>query len=61
MNPIKSGMRTIKNMPDTLVGGIAKILLGKGPMKEASFLDVMPVIEVSTIHQLYLYEWKNSK
>lgn len=47
MNPIKSGMRTIKNMPDTLVGGIAKILLGKGPMKEASFLDVMPAMEVS--------------
>lgn len=47
MNPIRSGMRTIKNMPDTLVGGIAKILLGKGPMKEASFLDVMPAIEVS--------------
>lgn len=43
VNPIKSGMRTIKNMPDTLVGGIAKIFLGKGPMKEASFLDVCPI------------------
>lgn len=43
VNPIKSGMRTIKNMPDTLVGGIAKIFLGKGPMKEASFLDVAPI------------------
>lgn len=42
-------MRTIKNMPDTLVGGIAKILLGRGPMKDASFLDVMPVIEVGGI------------
>lgn len=40
-------MRTIKNMPDTLVGGIAKILLGRGPMKQSSFLDVMPAIEVS--------------
>lgn len=46
VNPIKSGMRTIKNMPDTLVGGIAKILLGRGPMKQSSFLDVMPAIEV---------------
>lgn len=36
-------MRTIKNMPDTLVGGLAKIFLGKGPMKEASFLDVSPI------------------
>ncbi|KAJ6633282.1 Sorting nexin-13 [Pseudolycoriella hygida] len=43
VNPIKSGMRSIKNMPDTLVGGIAKIFLGRGPMKETSFLDVTPI------------------
>lgn len=36
-------------MPDTLVGGIAKIFLGKGPMKEASFLDVTPIhLEVTS-------------
>lgn len=48
VNPFKTGMRTIINMPDTLVGGIAKILLGKGPLKEPSFLDVTPIhLEVS--------------
>lgn len=52
VNPIKSGMRTIKNMPDTLVGGIAKILLGRGPMKQSSFLDVMPAMEVSNVSVL---------
>ncbi|XP_055308678.1 sorting nexin-13 isoform X2 [Sitodiplosis mosellana] len=43
VNPFKSGMRTIKNMPDTLVGGMARILLGKGPTKETAFLDVTPI------------------
>lgn len=40
-------------MPDTLVGGIAKIFLGKGPMKEASFLDVTPIhLEVNEKYHL---------
>lgn len=43
VNPLKTGMRTIKNMPDSLVGGITKILLGRGSVKEPSFLDVTPV------------------
>lgn len=45
VNPFKSGMRTIKNMPDNLVGGMAKLLLGKGPTNKEtpSFLDVTPV------------------
>lgn len=48
-------------MPDTLVGGIAKILLGKGPMKEASFLDVMPAMEVSSPFYVLLQFIKNSQ
>ncbi|CAD7092282.1 unnamed protein product [Hermetia illucens] len=40
VNPLKTGMRTIRNMPDTLVGGFSKLLLGKGPLKEPSFLEV---------------------
>lgn len=45
VNPFKSGMRTIKNMPDNLVGGFTKLLLGKGPSNKetTSFLDVTPV------------------
>lgn len=52
MNPFKTGMRTIKNMPDTFVGGVAKMLLGKGPTKETtSFLDVTPIhLEVRYIN-----------
>lgn len=36
-------MRTIKNMPDNLVGGLSKILLGKGPIKETQFLGVTSI------------------
>jgi sorting nexin-13 len=46
VHPFKSGMRTIKNMPDTLVGGISRILLGKGPMKEHTFLNYSSDVEV---------------
>lgn len=48
-------MRTIKNMPDTLVGGIAKILLGRTTsLKDTSFLDVTPIhLEVRTL--LYIF------
>ncbi|XP_031625971.1 sorting nexin-13 isoform X2 [Contarinia nasturtii] len=54
VNPFKSGMRTIKNMPDTLVGGMARILLGKGPAKETAFLDVTPIhLEHSSEYAAY--------
>lgn len=41
MNPLKTGMRTIRNMPDSFFGGLSRILLGsgKGAMKE-NFLDM---------------------
>lgn len=52
-------MRTIKNMPDNFVGGVAKLLLGKGPTRETptAFLDVTPIhLEVNhketTTHNL---------
>lgn len=44
MNPLKSGMRTIKNMPDTLVGGISKIFLGKG--REQPFFSDTATIQL---------------
>lgn len=47
-------MRTIRNMPDTLVGGFSKILLGKGPLKEPTFLEVNN-LEVSRIKIFLLF------
>ncbi|XP_055377487.1 sorting nexin-13-like isoform X2 [Condylostylus longicornis] len=40
VNPLKSGMRTIRSMPDTLVGGFSRMLLGKGPLKEQTLLEI---------------------
>lgn len=49
VNPLKTGMRTIRNMPDNLVGGLAKIFLGKGPLKEQpSFLGVTSLIQLES-------------
>ncbi|XP_065095021.1 sorting nexin-13-like isoform X2 [Ochlerotatus camptorhynchus] len=44
----KSGMSKIRNMPDTLVGGISRIFLGKGPLKERTFYDIqdIPTLEL---------------
>ncbi|XP_035772640.1 uncharacterized protein LOC118456191 isoform X1 [Anopheles albimanus] len=45
---LKSGMSKIRNMPDTLVGGISRIFLGKGPLKERTFYDIqdIPTLEL---------------
>ncbi|XP_055715538.1 sorting nexin-13-like isoform X2 [Phlebotomus papatasi] len=49
VNPLKTGMRTIRNMPDNLVGGLAKIFLGRGPLKEQpSFLGVTSLIQLES-------------
>ncbi|XP_055636167.1 sorting nexin-13-like isoform X2 [Toxorhynchites rutilus septentrionalis] len=44
----KSGMSKIRNMPDTLVGGISRMFLGKGPLKERTFYDIqdIPTLEL---------------
>ncbi|XP_055613331.1 sorting nexin-13-like isoform X2 [Uranotaenia lowii] len=44
----KSGMSKIRNMPDTLVGGISRMFLGKGPLKERTFYDIqdIPTLEM---------------
>lgn len=44
----KSGMSKIRNMPDTLVGGISRMILGKGPTKERTFYDIqdIPTLEM---------------
>lgn len=44
----KSGMSKIRNMPDSLVGGISRIFLGKGPLKERTFYDIqdIPTLEL---------------
>ncbi|XP_053693195.1 sorting nexin-13-like isoform X2 [Sabethes cyaneus] len=39
----KSGMSKIRNMPDTLVGGISRMFLGKGPLKERTFYDIQDI------------------
>ncbi|XP_058822480.1 sorting nexin-13-like isoform X2 [Topomyia yanbarensis] len=43
----KSGMSKIRNMPDTLVGGISRIFHGKGPLKERTFYNIqdLPTLE----------------
>ncbi|XP_050101234.1 uncharacterized protein LOC126581550 isoform X4 [Anopheles aquasalis] len=45
---LKSGMSKIRNMPDTLVGGISRMFLGKGPLKERTFYDIqdIPTLEL---------------
>ncbi|GAB0088139.1 sorting nexin-13-like [Sergentomyia squamirostris] len=49
VNPLKTGMRTIRNMPDNLVGGLAKIFLGKGSLKEQPpFLGVTSSIQLES-------------
>lgn len=61
VNPFKSGMRTIKNMPDNLVGGVTKLLLGKGPTNKetTSFLDVTPV-HLEVLFQCFFQEFHDS-
>ncbi|XP_058447604.1 sorting nexin-13-like isoform X2 [Malaya genurostris] len=39
----KSGMNKIRSMPDSLVGGISRMFLGKGPLKERTFYDIQDV------------------
>lgn len=41
-------MSKIRNMPDSLVGGISRIFLGKGPLKERTFYDIqdIPTLEL---------------
>lgn len=40
VNPFKSGMRTIRNMPDNFMSGLSKLFLGRSQLKEASFYQV---------------------
>uniref|UniRef100_A0A182PFJ9 PX domain-containing protein n=1 Tax=Anopheles epiroticus TaxID=199890 RepID=A0A182PFJ9_9DIPT len=40
---LKSGMSKIRNMPDTLVGGISRMFVGKSSLKERSFYDIQDV------------------
>lgn len=44
----KSGMSKIRNMPDTLVGGISRMILGKGSAKERTFYAIqdIPTLEM---------------
>ncbi|XP_062560743.1 sorting nexin-13-like isoform X3 [Armigeres subalbatus] len=44
----KSGMSKIRNMPDTLVGGISRMILGKGSTKERTFYAIqdIPTLEM---------------
>jgi sorting nexin-13 len=39
VNPLKSGIRTIKNMPDSVIDGLSRIFLGKGAFKEQNFME----------------------
>uniref|UniRef100_A0A1B0CD75 Putative sorting nexin n=1 Tax=Lutzomyia longipalpis TaxID=7200 RepID=A0A1B0CD75_LUTLO len=49
VNPLKTGMRTIRNMPDNLVGGLAKIFLGRGSLKEQPpFMGVTSAIQLES-------------
>ncbi|XP_059621680.1 sorting nexin-13-like isoform X2 [Phlebotomus argentipes] len=49
VNPLKTGMRTIRNMPDNLVGGLAKIFLGRGSLKEQTpFLGVTSSVQLES-------------
>ncbi|XP_053671964.1 sorting nexin-13-like [Anopheles nili] len=45
---LKSGMSKIRNMPDTLVGGISRMFVGKSSLKERSFYDIqdIPTLEL---------------
>ncbi|XP_061508025.1 sorting nexin-13 isoform X4 [Anopheles gambiae] len=45
---LKSGMSKIRNMPDTLVGGISRMFVGKSALKERSFYDIqdIPTLEL---------------
>ncbi|XP_050068170.1 sorting nexin-13-like [Anopheles maculipalpis] len=45
---LKSGMSKIRNMPDTLVGGISRMFVSKSSLKERSFYDIqdIPTLEL---------------
>uniref|UniRef100_A0A182T1U9 PX domain-containing protein n=1 Tax=Anopheles maculatus TaxID=74869 RepID=A0A182T1U9_9DIPT len=45
---LKSGMSKIRNMPDTLVGGISRMFISKSSLKERSFYDIqdIPTLEL---------------
>lgn len=44
---LKSGMTKIRNIPDNLVGGLSKIFLGKGQLKnQSTFLTANPSIQL---------------
>lgn len=42
VNPFKSGIRTIKNMPDNFVSGLSRIFLGRSVLKDPTNLMQVP-------------------